>query len=842
MQQVRRLIREFIPENYKLSLDIDRPGRRAHGVLTMTGALQTDTPNITVHANGLEIQSATIDGRSATWSQGEHDELTLEHDGILPGPHVVVIEYELPITDELHGMYPCHFTHDGEKHELLVTQFESHFAREVLPCIDEPEAKATFDVTVKTETGITVLGNMPAIRQDEVDGRLVTTFDTTPRMSTYLLALVMGDMHSVTARTGSGVDVSVWATRAQSADSLQFALDHAVRTIEFFDEYFGVPYPLPKSDHVAMPDVISGVAAMENWGLVTYRQDTLVIDPALASVATRRRSAIVIAHELSHQWFGNLVTMRWWNNLWLNESFATLMEYVAVDALHPEWNVWLEFSTQETVIAMRRDSIDGVQSVQTDVNHPDEISTIFDGAIVYAKGARLMRMLETYVGPDNFRSGLGDYFREHAYGNTSQDDLWRALSRASGKNVAEFMDAWISQPGYPVVSVERDDDRAKISQRQFFVGPSQPASRLWPIPLGSRDGRIPELLADADLTIDYPASKPLRFNTLDSAHFISHYDLVSRDGILASITDDSVIGRLQFIGEQMLLARGGEITSAELVDILLAYADESSEPVWSNMSLALNDLKRFVETTPEAEQQLRKLAARLATAQYQRLGWQSVPDESEDDTQLRALVVGSMLYSETPEAIETALELYRTHGITGSDPELRTLIISTYVRHADDPDIIEHLFDSYRATPSAELQQDIAYGITAVRDEAQIALVLDRLRDTQTIRTQDTMHWFAMLIRNRYARTQTWRWMRENWEWIEQNFASDNSYDVYPRISASSLATRQQLDEYREFFAPLRKNPGLTRVIDMGLRDLEGRIELIERDQAAVIERLAELD
>lgn len=256
------------------------------------------------------------------------------------------------------------------------------------------------------------------------------------------------------AKTSGGVDVAVWATPAQTEASLNFALEHAVKTIEFFNEYFGVDYPLPKSDHVALPDFSSG--AMENWGLVTYREVALLADPATTTLASKQYIATVVSHELSHQWFGNLVTMKWWNNLWLNESFATLMEYVAVDAIHPEWNAWLDFATHESILALRRDAIDGVQSVQVDVNHPDEISSLFDGAIVYAKGARLMRMLQTYVGHDAFRAGLESYFKQFAYQNTEADDLWNHLEQASGKQIRQMMDYWISTSGYPVVSVTSD--------------------------------------------------------------------------------------------------------------------------------------------------------------------------------------------------------------------------------------------------------------------------------------------------------------------------------------------------------------------------------------------------
>ena len=496
MTTVPRLIKTFTPNHYSLSVDLSDA---ADYVFSGTVSIQGKSPQagkILLHAKDLAIQSATIDGRSADFEHGKFDELSIGDDSTAIGPHNIVITFSGKITDAMHGLYPCYYEHEGVKKQLFATQFESHHAREVFPCVDEPEAKATFDVTLTTTPGITVLGNQPVKWQREKDEKLVTTFETTPRMSSYLLAWVVGEMHRKTATTKDGVEVNVWATPAQRPESLDFALDHAVKTIEFFDEYFGVAYPLPKSDHVALPDFSSG--AMENWGLITYREIALLADPATTTVSSKQYIATVISHELSHQWFGNLVTMKWWNNLWLNESFATMMEYIAVDAIHPEWNVWLDFAAGESIMALRRDAIDGVQAVQVEVNHPDEISSLFDGAIVYAKGARLLRMCQQFVGDEAFRLGLKSYFTEFAYQNTEADDLWKHLSAASGKDISALMHTWISQSGYPVVHVNSDG----LRQEQFFIGPHEPSHKLWPIPLDAESSEdLPALLETSELSL-----------------------------------------------------------------------------------------------------------------------------------------------------------------------------------------------------------------------------------------------------------------------------------------------------------------------------------------------------
>lgn len=842
MQTVSRLIHSFIPEHYQLSLAMQRTDRTFGGTVTINGHLQQDAAAIMLHAKDLTISSVTINGKAAEWSHGSNDELSITQADLAPGRQIVVIGFDGMITDAMHGLYPCYYDHDGVKKELLATQFESHHAREVFPCIDEPEAKATFDVTLTTEQDIQVLGNMP-IKRQAVDGdRLVTDFDTTPRMSTYLLAWVTGELHRKTAVTKSGVEVNVWATPAQPASSLDFALDIATRTIDFFDDYFDTPYPLPKSDHVALPDFSSG--AMENWGLITYRETTLLAEPATTSVSSKHYIATVIAHELSHQWFGNLVTMKWWNNLWLNESFATLMEYIAIDALHPEWNVWLDFATNESVIALRRDAIDGVQSVQMDVHHPDEISTLFDGAIVYAKGARLLRMLQQHVGDDAFQQGLKAYFAAHAYGNTEGDDLWHALADASGKDIAGFMNTWISQPGYPVLSVEEHDGSVTLKQQQFFVGPHSESSRTWPLPLRSTCGEMPELLSDASATISRTHTTPLRFNNGDSAHFITHYSAPLLQRLIDEIATGNLapLDRAQLLNEQSLLARAGVISSAALIPLLQAYHAETTETVWDMMSITIGELKKFVEGDDASEQQLKALARTLATAQYNRLGWQPIAGESESDTKLRSTIIGMMLYGEDDDAIAQAKQLFETTPLTDLDPELRPLIISATVRHASaDSTVVDDLIAAHRASNLAELQQDIASGITSTKQPARITQILGLLKDETIVRPQDAARWFVWTIRNRHGRTQAWQWLQRNWDWIVATFSGDKSYDDFPRYAATSLVTREQLQEFTDFFAPMQDEPALARTISMGTSEIKGRVELIERDHQAVRDALSTL-
>lgn len=840
MTSVSRLIQTFTPKHYDLSLSLDRAAHTFEGVVTLQGTSATDATDIRVHSKDLKIKSIIVDGKSATFEHKDLDELHIYHPDIKGDTeHVVTIEFSGIITDAMNGIYPSYFEVDGEKKELLVTQFESHYARQAFPCIDEPEAKATFDVTLTTEKDIVVLGNMPIVSQNEENNRLVTTFQTTPRMSTYLVAWVAGELQKKSTTTKDDVEVSVWATAAQSPESLDFALEFATRTIEFFDEYFGVPYPLPKSDHVAIPDFSAG--AMENWGLITYREIALLVDPKTTTLSTKHYVATVVAHELSHQWFGNLVTMKWWNDLWLNESFANMMEYVAVDALEPSWNVWLDFATAEVISALRRDSLDGVQSIQIDVTHPDEIQSIFDPSIVYAKGGRLLRMLQAYIGSDALRAGLKHYFEKHQYTNTQADDLWAALSEASGKDIGSFMHSWMTQPGFPVVDASRDGDTITLSQKQFFIGPHDDADRSWPIPLHGASPSIPDMLQAKELSFEYTDKTPFRLNVGSTAHFITRYDDELRAELIANLDTLSSIDKLGFLHEQLLLAKAGLISYADIIPLLSFFKDEENESVWSIVALAINELKRFVETDEGAEKKLRQLVNDVADTQYRRIGWTAKSDEDENDTKLRSLIIGLVLYGENPDALATAKELYHTTPLDELDPELRCTIMAQAVRDVVAPDVIDVLLDAYAKSNNSELRDDIAAALTSTKDSATIERLAGLLKNTEFIRQQDFSHWFVWLLRNRYGRTYMWQWLRDNWNWVVETFESDKSYDMIPRYIATSLTTATQRDEFKAFFGPLESDIALVRNITIGYTELDGTIELLETDSPRVHKALLNL-
>ena len=833
MTKVPRLLDTFTPNHYNLTLDLTRAEEKEFsGTVIISG--ESTGESISLHSKGLTIQSATIDNQPADVSFGEFDELRLSQPNLENGNHTICINFSGNITDAMHGLYPCYFTHDGVKKQLFATQFESHHAREVFPCVDEPAAKAEYDLTLITQTGITVLGNMPVKSEEENDDSLTTTFEKTPRMSSYLLAFVIGELHKKTARTKSGVEVNVWATPAQNENTLDFALDIATRSIDFYDEYFGVKYPLPKSDHVALPDFSSG--AMENWGLITYRESCLLADPELTPESSRRFIATVIAHELSHQWFGNLVTMNWWNDLWLNESFANMMEYVAIDALHPEWRMWEDFATNEGTAALRRDSLDGVQSVQADVNHPDEISTLFDPAIVYAKGGRLLVMVRKLIGEEAFRTGLKSYFEKFAYKNTVGNDLWQELESASGQPIVNLMNAWISQPGLPVVSVSNSHDAAILSQERFFIGEHQPSDALWPIPLFANQPLDVKILNQKEATVSI--EKPLQLNCGLSAHFITKYDESTREYLLKNITELPTLDKICILQDTTILARAGFENSASLLPLALSLKTETNEKVFGMAAGALTELRKFVDDNDAARDSLKRISGEFARATFEELGWDEKDGESDDDRERRTTALSLMMYSEDEEVLDEAKTRFDNNKLEDLPTEIRALIISANVRHFETSEMIEDLFAAYKNTPSNDLQNDIAIGLTSTKNPETAEKILTNIKDSNIIRPQDASRWFVYLIRTRENRQIAWNWLKENWAWVEDTFGEDKSYDDFIRYAATTLLTTDELNDFQQFFEPMENIPALARTIKLGITEISARVELIKRDKEAVISAL----
>lgn len=846
MKTVEHFIEKFVPENYNIFLDINRTEKSFSGNVAITGEALDNV--ISFHQKDLTIASVLLDNQNLDFKVDNQQE-SLSIDLPETGTITLVIEFSGKITDNMTGIYPSYYTVDGMKKEVISTQFESHFAREAFPCVDEPEAKATFDLSIKFDQAADeiVLSNMPEVDAERRKETGLWTFDTTPRMSSYLLAFALGDLQGKTASSKNGTEVGVFSTKAHNPKTLDFALDIAVRVIDFYEDYFGVRYPIPLSYHVALPDFSAG--AMENWGLVTYREVYLLVDEN-STVKSRQNVALVVAHELAHQWFGNLVTMKWWDDLWLNESFANMMEYVSIDAIEPSWNIFEDFQTTGVPLALQRDATDGVQSVHVAVNHPDEINTLFDPAIVYAKGSRLMHMLRRWLGDDDFRAGLKIYFEKHQYSNTIGHDLWDALSEASGKDVAAFMDAWLEQPGYPVVTAEVVDDTLVLSQKQFFIGEGQDQNRIWPIPLNTNWTGLPETLTEERLAIPNFSQLAaqnegaLRLNTANTAHYITNYKGQLLKAVLNQLTELDTTSKLQVVQERRLLAESGEIPYAELIPLLTKLTDETSYLVSEAIAQVVDGLDMFMDEGSEAQAEFKALVNRLMQKNYDRLGFEPQVGESDEDEMVRQKAISLMLYADNADAVAKAEEIFDAHkeNIESIPASIRLSVLANQVKHAETEELVSLYLDCYVKTNDGNFRRQLAAALSNTKEKVTVERILGELKNKDVVKPQDlAMSWYRPFLNKDFSQGAFWNWACENWDWITSALGGDMSFDKFVIYPANTFKTPERLEEYKAFFEPQLDDMAISRNITMGIKEISARINLINTSKAAVESALAEL-
>lgn len=842
MKTVEHFVTKFVPENYNLFLDINRQTKTFSGNVAVSGEALDN--NISFHQKGLTIKSVLLDNQPLDFQLDEDNEamhIQLHETGSM----VLVFEFSGHITDNMTGMYPSYYTVNGIKKEVISTQFESHFAREVFPSIDEPEAKATFDLSLKfdqKEREI-ALSNMPEINAEQRQETGLWTFDTTPKMSSYLLAFALGELHGKTTHTKNGTLVGSYATKAHQLNELDFSLDIVVRVIEFYEDYFGVRYPIPQSLHVALPDFSAG--AMENWGLVTYREVYLLVDEN-SSVSSRQQVALVVAHEIAHQWFGNLVTMKWWDDLWLNESFANMMEYVSIDYIEPKLNIFEDFQTGGLPLALKRDATDGVQSVHVEVNHPDEINTLFDPAIVYAKGSRLMHMLRRWLGDTDFAAGLKIYFEKHQYQNTIGRDLWNALSQTSGKDVAAFMDSWLEQPGYPVMAAKIEEDELILTQKQFFIGEHEDKSRLWQITLNSNWEGIPEILTEETVVIpnfSQLAEKnkengALRFNTENTAHYITNYQGQLLEHIISDLPLMDNISKLQIVQERHLLAESGMISYSSLIPLVSLLSQETSYLVNSAIKSVIDGLSLFVQEDSQDEFDFKEFVNKLSAFNFNRLGFEKREGEGDDSEMVRHLSLSLALYSDNEHAIEEAHHIFKAHenNIAAIPAAIRLLVLTNEMKHFESKELSHLLLETYSTTTDGNFKRQLASALSHTTDSKTLKKLLSDWKNKDIVKPQDlAMSWYATFLKNSFTQESVWEWAQENWEWIKATLGGDMSFDKFVIYPSSSFKTEERLEQYKNFFEPQLSDMAISRNISMGIKEISARVLLITKQKEEVI-------
>lgn len=815
---MERLIKTFKPEKYVLDLEIDKSAKRIGGIVTITGEVFDEV--VKFHAVDLQILSVMVNGKKTKFKA---DGMVLTIFDVKSGMAEIVVEYTGYLKENMQGAYLSTYEYNGDTEVIVATQFESHYAREAFLCIDEPEAKAVFELslTIDGDAGDIVLANTPVKNIDKVSVRKGSIFDNngnisvkkldkyvfepTPRMSTYLLAWVIGRFHGKSVVNKNGVKITTYAALNQSESAVDFANEVAAKSLEFYDDNFGVEYPLKKLDQVALPDFEAG--AMENWGLVTYRESMLLVTEA-ATLSTRKSVALTVAHELSHQWFGDLVTMKWWDDLWLNESFASVMEYYAVDSIYPEFKIWEGFFTGDCLAALRRDATMGVQSVHQDVNDPGEIATLFDPAIVYAKGARLMLMMIRLMGWEDFCKGIRDYFEKYQYKNTVGDDLWGALNKYAEFDTNKLMHAFIDRPGYPVVT-NAGRDFEKFTQKRFLLSGKMQESD-WPLP---------------EITEDM------------SGHYILNLSESEFETRLREFDTLSLEEKLRLLIDRDLLAKTSLASSAQLLPLLSKFKNENSAAVWNIILTIVSGLKIFFEHGTEDEKRFKKYVLELTQTKLKEIGLITRKDDDENTLRLRAILLALDFYAENTENMRELAAMY-SNKHEELDAEIRTDILDAKLFL--EPDYMDEYLDGYIKTADPEIKFDLLLAMTLMKDKNKLLEVMKLLNQLEIVKPQDQFHLFLYLYRNPEIRKEVFAWLTENWEQVKK-ISGDKSLDNYPRYMASSIRTEDEYKKYCEFYSPLEKMPALGRAIEMGKNEILARLKLISSDKEAVIKKLREL-
>jgi puromycin-sensitive aminopeptidase len=805
-----RLPRTVTPSRYELTLAPDLAAGSFEGSEDVTVTITEPVTEIVLNAVDLEIVRGSLeaaDGRRIEVEairldpDTERAHLTLKGDAA-PGEWSLHLDFRGELNDQLVGFYRSTYESPDHGTEVIATtHFEATDARRAFPSWDEPDLKAVFGVTLLVAADLTALSNGPEIERTTLDdGRVRVVFADTMPMSTYLVALVVGHLELTEPVDAGGVPTRVAHVPGKHALAA-FALEVGAHSLTWFADYYGIPYADKKVDHVALPDFAQG--AMENLGCITYREAALLVDPATSTHGEQLDVAETVAHELAHMWFGDLVTMRWWNGLWLNEAFATFMALLAVDAYRPDWEVWNQFARSRSA-ALEVDALVSTRSIEYPVHSPDDANGMFD-TLTYLKGGAILRMLEQYLGADRFRDGIRRYLRKHAYGNTETHDLWDALEEETGEPVRRIMDTWIWQGGYPLISVTiADDGTLRFSQRRY--SPSRPDDDTkWAVPLSVRqvapDGseRTDAILVEADgASLPMLAPDAIVVANAGGISFVRvWYDEVLAGRLAGSaVRALSPLERYSLVDDAWAAVVDGSTTASTFCRFVEGFVEETELPVWQLILTGLSWCDRFLEDEPR--DRFRDYVRRLLRPAIDRLGWEASSDEADLVRALRGTLAQALaVLGDDPEAKGQMRELEGEARSGGDvDAHLASAAVQVVATNGDSDDFARYwqmVHDG--VTPQEQLRY--LYALARFRDPDLFDSLLASTL-TEDVRPQDGPFLLATATTNRDLGERAWRFIADNWDQALARFASSNIISL--ASGTRFLSTPDQQADVEAFF------------------------------------------
>jgi puromycin-sensitive aminopeptidase len=844
------------PVRYQITIEPDLERFTFTGSETVEVEVARPTREVVLNSIELVIQPATLTtaaGKTLTSKKPRLDEkaetATFEFGEAVPaGKARLRLEFAGTLNDRLRGFYRSRYTGpDGKERHMASTQFEATDARRAIPCWDEPTFKAVFDVTLVVLDGFAAVSNMPEASEKRAGtGRKTVRFAPTPPMSTYLLAFAVGDLRSIEERAKSGTLVRIWATRDKEEQG-QFALETSIRLLDYFNDYFGVPYPLEKLDHLAIPDFAAG--AMENWGAITYRETTLLVDPANSSAGTRQLVAAIVAHEMAHMWFGDLVTMAWWNDLWLNESFASWMGDKATDKLFPEWHVWNQFLVNDTARALSLDGLKSSHPIEQEVRDPAEIGQLFD-AISYSKGASIIRMLEQFLGEEPFRRGMNLYMNRHRYGNARTRDLWNALGEAAKQPVAEMMDTWVQQTGYPVVNVQthREGEAVEVhaAQKRFLyenlLQPDAVDSTVWHVPLGigtvdphakrTHLMREPQATVHVRLPSTAAGKDWIKVNPLHTGFYRVKYAPEDIERLLPAIRSlDLPAGdRLGLQNDAYALCRAGYIPVTQYLAIAEAFVNETDESAWTELSMSMGSLDNLLGDEPY-HSRFQEFGRKLYGPIARKAGWDKKEGEGHSEALLRAVVLGQLGGFEDTATLKEAKRRFRSYVKDPATvhPDIRRAAFALAAK-AGGPAMYDLLWRLHKTAPLQEEKVRFLAALTQFQQPELLQKTLDRSL-SERVRAHETISVVAGVAGNRNGRAMAWEFIKRNWKEFDRRYG-EGGFGLMNLVSTTGgFTTREKLEDVETFFAE-HPTPAAERTIRQSLERIRLNVAWLERNRS----------
>ena len=756
------------PVNYNLEFEPNFTNFTFEGKAAITAISEKPTDKISIHAAELKIKYCHVlyDGKkiSATTRLDEiAEKLHIDLSSKVSRKFIIEIGFVGILNERLLGFYQSRYKVGNKTKFMATTQFEAADARRAFPCWDEPQAKATFDIAIIAKDTHMAISNMPVLSKKKLNKKTRYQFDTTPIMSTYLIYLGVGEFEYISGKAGKTM-IRVITTKGNKSRG-KFALDLGKKLLVSYEKYFGIAYPLPKLDLLAIPDFAAG--AMENWGAITFRETILLYDSKTSSTRTKQFIAEVISHEIAHQWFGNLVTMKWWNDLWLNESFATFMATKFVDKFYPEWELWDQFVEDSMNTSMGLDALKTTHPIDVKVNSPAQIREIFD-AISYDKGGCILRMLEHYVGESSFRSGLKKYLAKFKYQNATGDDLWSAIGAASGKPVKAMVNSWLKQPGFPLVEVLQDGNVIKLNQKRFLAESDKKHQKgLWHIPvdifLDSKSQN--HLLLTKSKNIKIPKNSTVIVNHQRTGFYRTKYD----DGILLDLKrliDEkkiSHIDRWSIQNDLFAMCVSGHQTVRNYLDFSDAYFDEDSYLVLTNVSSNLYSLFLLAfweQSTVEIKIYARNYFRHI----LHRMGWDSKKSDKHTDALLRSFAISALAKLGDGQVIEEAESRFKKFLKKPSTlpADLQEAVFSIVAWNGDAKTHAK-LTALYKKAKTQEEKLRFLAALCTFKDKRLLVRSLN-FSQTAFVRSQNMQLPIMRVAANPYGRQILWPWLQKNWK------------------------------------------------------------------------------